>query len=247
MSSSQSDESRRSLVEEFLSHPSRFPGWSAATRRRLVEEGRLVHVARQTVLATAGEVPEACYMIMEGVAAATTPTPQGADFLPGFLYPGAFLGLAAMFTDQGLIQNWYAQSTLKALRIPRRTFVECCLADPKMALFVLDTLVGWGRAGAIRTAHLIHADARGRVVFALLSIFEQQPMTGDRHRGHLHLSQNDLCRMTGLTRQSISTHLRALRELGVLDPESTRIVVKSVDRLREMAVGLDAPATAATR
>lgn len=176
-------------------------------------------------------------MIMDGIAAAATPTLDGAVHLVGFLYPGAFLGLAGMISDQGTLQNWYAQSPMTALRIPRRTFVECCFADQKMMVFMLESLSAWGRGAATFMAQMIHSDARGRVAFALLRIFEQHPMSGERYSGRLYLSQADLCQMTGLTRQSISSQLRTLRELGVLEPESTRIVVKSVARLQELVAG----------
>ena len=201
-----------------------FAAWSHATQMSLDRDSEVVEYVSGTPLQQAGSHASAVYLLFSGAVEISTPVAAGHRHCIGFVFPGALVGAPAMLSPGVLTQDWTAASRVKAWRIPRETFVECFWADRQMASTIVMIMTGWMRRLADAAAHWVHLESHGRVAYALLLmtdwIYGRGIVPAD-----LQITHGKLGEMTGLTRQSVGTALRSLRDAGLVSVEARNVTV----------------------
>lgn len=211
-----------------------YAGWSERTHTALASASVLSDYASGAVLQHAGTLAKSVYLLYSGAVEISTPVAAGHRHCIGFIFPGALVGAPAMLNPDLLTQDWTAASRVKAWRIPRETFVACFWEDRQMASTIVMTMTAWLRRLADAAAHWVHLEAHGRVAYALLMVSEAFDGRGFVRDTGLRITHAKLAEMTGLTRQSVGTALRTLRDQGLVSLESRLVVVHSPAGLKAL-------------
>jgi CRP-like cAMP-binding protein len=218
----------------YLRRTEPYAAWSENTHRTFARDSALMEFAAGSVMQQAGTPAKAAYLLFSGSVELATPVAAGHRHCVGFIYPGSLVGAPSMLNPDSSTQDWTAATRVKAWRIPRDTFVTCFWSDPHMAATIVMNMTAWLRRLADAAAHWVHLEAHGRVAYALLMVAKGPVGRGFVAGESLRITQEKLGEMTGLTRQSVSAALRALRDAGLLALQGRQIVVISPDGLKQL-------------
>jgi CRP/FNR family transcriptional regulator, cyclic AMP receptor protein len=100
--------------------------------RELAKHAKVVDYAPGAAIVEAGERGDALYLVVEGRA-----TVAGKS---GALRPGDFFGEMALVDGQPRSRTILAKSQLRAMKLPRRAFLQALEQDPKVGLAVMKAL-----------------------------------------------------------------------------------------------------------
>ena len=120
------------------------------------------------------------------------------------------------------------------LEIPRGAWLELLGARPTVAKCVLEALGGIVRRYAGYAADCLFLDVEGRVAQLLLQLAERAGGSGQRMRLDLRITQREIARMVGASRQSVNLVLRTLEALSYVESDSGELVIVDRDGLEAL-------------
>lgn len=184
----------------------------------------------------------AVYLIESGVLELVVPLANGRELALGYLHPGAFIGNTEAFA---LIPP---EETLELVpevdcviwRFSGDKFKELMRQNWQLAetmLGIAATRVGMG-IDTIANTSLLSAEARvARCLLKSLRDSEFRVYWAKSATSQLNLTQAQLARMLGLSRQSVGTILRVFEQKGLIEMRRQLISVISPTALREIVHG----------
>jgi CRP-like cAMP-binding protein len=179
-----------------------------------------LQVSRRKLLPTEGE-NRSLYLIQTGLVGLER-TQNGASILLRILGPGAIVGCEMLFGDPAPLWKAIALQPIKALAIPAEEFLDWYGACPAHQRAILAYLMGERAAMERKVEHLCLSSVRDRILYYLSEVME---IAGEPGSSLLWLSQYDLARYIGATRESTSTILNALAREGLLSLGHRQIVL----------------------
>ena len=190
---------------------------------RLAEAGRPVDLATGAVLSQAGDPGDAMFIILEGELEVRTVSPGGREVRLVALGPGAVAGEMAAL-DGGLRSaDMVASRRTRLWRIPRQALLEMLHAAPEVALALLSELSARLRRTNSDLEIRATEDLGGRL--ARLLAREQGP------RGLVALSQSELARRLGASREKVNRKLQGWVADGVVEVTPSGIRILSAEGL----------------
>jgi len=171
------------------------------------------------------------YYLTEGEVIQYDISSTGNEAVVNVYKPGAFFPMSVAINK---IPNTYffeAASSVELHVASGEDAVEFLKKSPEVA-FDLLSRVYRGTDGLMRRmAHLMGGSARTRLLFELINASYRfgKKTTGDEIQ--LNLSENDFAKRTGLSRETISRMMKALKADGLVSLNSKGVVVTSLARL----------------
>lgn len=193
-------------------------------RTRLLDGAQVRSLGPQTQLYAAGDPPNGLWAVIEGeVQLKGYPTP-GLEFLAPILRPGTWFG--ELSTVDGLPRPTDAIATepVRVAHVSMAAFARAADAAPKL-YHDLAVLACWHQRIALgfiaqTVAHPVHV----RLAILLAGLAQDRG-------GVLHIRQEDLAVLVGVSRQTLNRHLNALRRDGILHLAYGEITVRDLPRL----------------
>lgn len=193
---------------------------SAVAERLTVRE-----VAAGEVLYHMDDPADTLYVVFAGLVKVVKLFPNGKEALLTIVRPEGVLG-EVLHGGAGFSTQAEALGKTSVVVIPANVLSDLCCDHPKLTLRLLRIMAsqvlqmqGWA-------AELTAYNAPERVASLLLHLSEQ---FGDSHEGGteigVKLNQEDLARMVGATRETVSHSLRRLRDLGAIERQRFPMVV----------------------
>ena len=184
----------------------------------------------------------AVYLLESGVLELVVPLANGRELAMGYLHPGAFVGSTEAFAfiapDETL--ELLPEVDCVVWRFPADKFKELMRQNWQLAetmLGISATRVGMG-IDAIANTSLLSAEARvARCLLKSLRDSEFRVYWAKSTTAQLNLTQAQLARMLGLSRQSVGNILRDFEQKGLIDMRRQLISVLSPTALREVVQG----------
>ncbi len=202
--------------------------------RRLVQDSTTQRaVAAGQSLSHHGDRQHAWFGMLEGLIKWSITTQDGRDITLGGQSVGSWFG------EGTLIRATPRQSDLVALRdsrvaqVPATTFDTLRRTQPAFNDFLLRQVnerLHWFMGGFVARGLL---DADGLVARALVGMVH--PLLNPLGERHLHLSQEELAKLAGVSRQSCNTALMHFKEAGLVRSEYGGIVVLDLSGLQALA------------
>ena len=157
------------------------------------------------------------------------------EVILNFLEPGDINGEIAVLDGNERSADAIALEDSEILVFFRRDLMPVLTAHPQAMLEIMQTL-----CQRLRALSAVVEDStlamRGRVAKGLLRLAEQHGRTSkDGIRLHLALSQNDLGKYLGLSRENVSRQLRKLRDANVIGIEGSQVVITNEAGLTAIA------------
>jgi CRP/FNR family transcriptional regulator/CRP/FNR family cyclic AMP-dependent transcriptional regulator len=174
-----------------------------------------------------GDPGETMYLIAEGQVKVVLPSDSGDEALLEVLDPGDFFG------ELSLLDGQPRSATIVATEPTETVVLKAIRSNPEVAIHLLQALCQRLRETDEFVSDTVFLDVPGRVAKKLLELADAY---GERTpRGTvigLRLTQQELARMVGATRESVNKHLGAYRARGIIDVDRQRFVIVKRDELQ---------------
>jgi len=210
----------------------RFPlcdGLGEVTLAALARASVLKPIAQGEYLFLQGDPPEAIYLVHGGAIAVTLSSADGRELVINEMRAGDCLGELGVLTRQPRSATAVALSESLVSAIPSAIWWDALRAEPELARRLLVLTAERLRASSEREAILAFMDAEARVARLLLFLDRL-----NEDKGYITISQADLGRWAGLTRQTVATILGRWRRRGWLLTGRGRIVLLDYARLGQV-------------
>lgn len=211
--------------------------YSGLSRKQVNEiRGRLSHCRSgpRQMLFRAGDSSTQLYVIREGQVKLTRTDIDGHDHLLNLAGPGYFLG----FDTIGNPSYSYSAETLTPTvlcRIRHSDIVRLLKKEPRVSLNVL-LAVNEQLAHARNLMRALGQKTAVQKVAALLLNLYPPEADGETDKAMaLHLSRQEMAKILGLTVETVSRIMAALRRKGIIDAPPGRIVISARARLQALA------------
>lgn len=204
-----------------------------ALRAALLERARLLRLEPGQRLFRRGDPPCGLYAVLEGMMRVGAVGRDGKEALLTLVEPPYWFGEISLFDGQPRTHDAYAEGTTRLLQVPQAALLALLAGEPgywrDFALLMSQKL----RLAFIALEEMSLLPAAPRLARRLLLMAEGYGETGPRRV--LHLAQEQLALMLGLSRQTTNQILKALESAAVLRLTYGEIEILDLDALRRAA------------
>jgi CRP/FNR family transcriptional regulator, cyclic AMP receptor protein len=231
-----------------LWHFERFPMISAlsdAQRRQLAKMTRMLEVKRGTRVYLPGDPSDEIFLLKSGVIKISAKTPDNREVILAFLHAGDIFGELAVVDDAPRDHGAEAYDDCVICAMSRDAIRRVIRETPEIG-FQITKLIGLRlRTFRSRIEELLCKSAHARLAHALLDLAERHGVPDrDGVLISLRLSQGDLGRLVGLSRETVNAILQDWREQELLEMDRRSVRLRNPDRLRKISTQ---PATSEKR
>jgi len=207
----------RTEVTDLLSRSEVFGVLSGEARDALASRASLLGLERGATLFCKGEQGDAAFLVLSGELEIAVQDADGREVWLTRQGPGQMVGELAVLDGLPRVADVVASRRSRLLRIPRSAVLEALRGEPEAALRLLALLAGRLRRADALVEETALVDLGGRLARLVL-----------QSAGPLTLSQADMGRMIGASREKVNRKLGEWREQGWV--EVTRAGLRVHDR-----------------
>lgn len=179
-----------------------------------------------------GDPVHGFYVVQKGAVKIFKTSPRGQEQVLGVMAPGQTFAEAAVFMGGGYPASTECLEDTELLFVEREGFVRRLRSDPDLALRMMAGIALKLRRMVALVEDLTLRDARGRLSRYLLGLLPEDA----QEPAHVELPAQQLliARMLGITAETLSRTLKAMKDDGTLEIEGHgRFTVLSLESLRE--------------
>ncbi|MDJ0868019.1 MAG: Crp/Fnr family transcriptional regulator [Myxococcota bacterium] len=223
---------RRDACMEALSESPIFGALSAQELAQLADLGREERVPAGKTIFHKGDEAAAFYVVVDGLARASTTSKDGRELILGEERPGDVFGEIALFDRKPRTATIATVSPMTMVAFSFRDIRAYLLRHPEVALRILEFLAARLRSTIEQLEDNVFLRVDQRLAKTLLRIAEEQGQeTPDGLRVVLTLTQRELAEMVGSVRERVNKQLSRWEEDGVIQREKDAIRI-DVEKLR---------------
>jgi len=190
---------------------------------------------RGAVLMFEREPGERLMILLAGRVKVAAAGENGHDVLLSIRDPGDVLGELAFIDGEPHSATVSALEPVKAVVISSRVFRAHLETAPRVAVAMVTIVTRRLRETTVKRSQF-SADTIARLAARLVELADRYGAdTGDGLEIGLVLSQHELAEWTGASRAGLAKAMQTLRELGWIETQRRRIVIRDIDALRRRA------------
>jgi CRP/FNR family transcriptional regulator/CRP/FNR family cyclic AMP-dependent transcriptional regulator len=201
---------------------------------RLAEELKLSE--RQPVFSKRQD-SDAMYIVLSGRIKIYTNSASKKRKTFAYLKEGEFFGEMSLLEGTTRTASAQAVEPSRLLVIRKKDFQRLLASDPKLALYLLQTVCERLRRANEEIEGLLFRNILGRVAKAMLDLARH---SGDSHGGGLVLkerfTQQELADVVGTTREPLTRALSSLRRAGLVAQHEGRYSIPSPEKLAGLCI-----------
>ncbi len=202
-------------------------------RDELLGEARVLQLEPGQLLFRRGDPPCGLYAVLEGMMRVGAVSHDGKEALLTLVEPPYWFGEISLFDGQPRTHDAYAEGPTRLLQVPQAALLALLAREPghwrDFALLMSQKL----RLAFIALEEMSLLPAAPRLARRVLMIAEGYGETGPRRV--LHLAQEQLALMLGLSRQTTNQILKDLEARGALRLTYGEIEITDLGILRQAA------------
>jgi CRP-like cAMP-binding protein len=180
-----------------------------------------------------GEPGDCLYGILSGRVRIYSTSPEGSEIMLNLMEAGELFGEIAILDGRPRTASAAAMESTDLLRIHRDHFLPYVKANPDLILSMLLLLcdrLRWSTS-TIEDSAFLPFPARIAKRLLLLASHHRRPEERDIH---VPISQHDLGKMVGASRETVNKQLALWRSAGILDTRQGAIVIRNCEALEEL-------------
>ena len=216
-----------------LLHNPWFAALSAGLRRDMLAATERRHLQPGEMLFRQGHAPDGFYALLQGKLKMSTLNQDGREAILTILDIGTWFGEISLIDGQPRTHDAYAEGPARLLQVPQAALQTLLAREPgywrDFALLMSQKL----RLAFIALEEMSLLPAAPRLARRLLMMAEGYGETGPRRV--LHLAQEQLALMLGLSRQTTNQILKELEARGALRLTYGEIEISDLAILRQAA------------
>ncbi|MBI2828757.1 MAG: Crp/Fnr family transcriptional regulator [Acidobacteria bacterium] len=207
-----------------------------AQRQQLGKVTRMLEVKRGTQIYLPGDPSDQIFLLKSGVIKISARTLDDRQVILAFLHPGDIFGELAVVDDAPRDHMAEAYDDCVICAMSRDTIMRMIRETPEVG-FQITKLIGLRiRTLKSRVEELLCKSAHARVAHALLELADRHGVPDtDGVLISLRLSQGDLGRLVGLSRETVNAILQEWREQNLLEMDRRSVRLRDPERLRWIA------------
>ena len=211
------------------------PVFSVMSERALTSianSSRLKRIPKGYLLFSQTEFADAVYVVRTGCIALILTTSDGRELIINEMRDGDCFGELSLLTDQSRSTGAMAREDSFVISIPRDDFLRELTAEPKFMRRILETTAERLRVSSERESALAFLNAPTRLAKVLLMLDKE-----GGSKGIIQISQDELGRRVGLTRQTVAKILGHWRRSGIIRTGRRRLELIKPAAIQAEAVG----------
>ena len=203
---------------------------------QLAKYTKLKSFKNREVICRRGDLGTQMYLIANGRVTLHTDSDEGKELGFGFLNKGDVFGEIALFDGGVRTATVKAIEKTELLVIERRDFLPFLEKTPRAALQLLSTMAARLRSTDEHFEDIFFRNLPGRLAKKFLGLAESYGRETDKGiEIDLKLSQGEIGKLTGATRESINKQMRAWEADGLIDCTKGFITIKDPEKLEELS------------
>lgn len=208
----------------------------------LAARAQLRRLADGELLYARGDEPTGLYGVISGRVRISATSLEGKEVTVTWFEPGDWLGEISIFDGLPRISDAFAVGETEVLVLARAVIQDLLARQPELYAPFVKILCGKLRMALHYMADMMFLPLSGRLAKRLLDLARDY---GQPHEQGilitLHLPQDELGRMLGTSRQSVSKELKALEAKGLVSLAYGKVVVSDVDGMKALVEGGSGP------
>lgn len=161
---------------------------------------------------------------------------DGHEVLLSIGDPGDVIGELSCVDGQPRLSSVTALEPVEALVVPTAAFRAYLERASRVAVVLLEVLIGRFRETTLKRTQFAASDTIGRLAARLVELADRYGTPrGNAIEIDLGLSQEELASWTGASRAGAAKALQTMRELDWIVTDRRRIVIEQLDQLRRRA------------
>jgi CRP-like cAMP-binding protein len=219
-------------IKSFLSSVQVYSKLSDRALSSIASSSDIRRIPRGYVLFSQSAIANAVYVVRSGCIALILTTSDGKELVINEMREGDCFGELSLLTDQSRSTGAMAREDTHVISIPRDAFLRELTAEPNFMRGILETTAQRLRVSSERESALAFLDAPTRLAKVLLKLDKE-----GGSKGIIRISQDELGRRVGLTRQTVAKNLGHWRRSGIIRTGRRRIELMKPDEIQALAVG----------
>ena len=216
-------------VREAIGRLALFHGLSAEALEKVAQASRFRQIPKGSLIFFQNDPAEALYIVLWGSVSILLTSPNGRELVIREVREGDFFGETALILKKPRSAAAVAREKCELMILPAAVFHEVLAGELAFALNLLRGISEQFYLGAERESALAFLDAPARLARVLLQLDQQA-----ENSGSIAISQEELARRTGLSRQTAAKFLGRWRRAGWLVTGRGRIVLLNHAALQEI-------------
>lgn len=219
------DDPRR--IARLLSANPFFAGFAQDTLDRIAAICRQQRLAARQVLFLKGDTSDGLYAIRRGLIRIGTVDDLGQQMTMNMLGGGDVFGEIALLDGRFRTADAVAIEDTEMFFLPRRDFLHLLAGEPAIALQVIELLCGRLRDLIERMEETTFLPAETRLARRILMLAADYGM-------EVHVSQEELASLAGVTRETVNRQLQQWKRAGLLLLGRGRLTIHDIDDFRQL-------------
>lgn len=203
-------------------------------RNGLIALGSKIEYREESSLFQKGDPGDSLYIITAGSVFISVSSAEGKEIILNKLSAGEVFGEVAMFDQSARTADATVVAGTKLISIDRSLFFGFLDKTPSLYRAVIRHLCGRIRYCSAQVESFVLADGLGRLVSKLVYLAES---VGQETDALIEISQSDLAKMLGLSREAVNKNLRELQSAGLIALGQKKIMIPSVAALDRFLTG----------
>jgi CRP/FNR family cyclic AMP-dependent transcriptional regulator len=179
-----------------------------------------------------GEPADGIHVILNGTVESMHADSQGRELMLSTWEAGDFVGAPYVLGDHRHSWSCRALGRVEALHLDQDNIRRLISALPSFAIALIECLGFKGETYSMLAQTLAGQKAAERLILLLIKLCENAQQDEGSAISLGRITQANLARMIGATRQSISLVLGRLHDEGIVSIGPTKMVVNDLDALR---------------
>lgn len=210
-------------------------GLSQEQKAQVEKKTRMLEVRHGTAIYLAGDPSQYVYVVKTGAVKVIGTAPEGNEVILAVLTPGDIFGELALTADAPHSHRAEAAGDTLLCEVPRDLLLEMIQNVPAFSFHVTKLIGLRLRTLSTRIEELLGKSAPARLAHTLLMLSEQHGLHDEEGvLIPLRLSQGDLGKLVGLTRETVNGILQVWRHQGVVEVDRRSIRLRDPERLRRV-------------
>lgn len=201
----------------------------------VMKTGKVVSYQNRDYLLRQGENGDGIQIIVAGVVESTYTGLQGRELMLATWQKGDFVGAPYVLGEHQHSWSARALGRVEALHLDQSAIRQLIGLSPAFAIALIESLGFKGETYSTLAQTLGGQKVGERLALLLVKLCEHTTQSSDQCISLGRITQANLARMIGATRQSISLILSRLQAEGVITAEATTIIVRDVAALKREA------------
>ena len=219
-----------------IEHNFLFQGLPAATIDAIASLAHRQGFEKSTLIFSQGDSGDALYGVAAGQVRIFAADENGHEVFLNVLGPGETFGEIALLDGLPRTASAITTTNTTLVVIPRRQFLAHLAAEPELAIHLMHLLCGRLRWVSDLVEESAFLAGPARVAKRLVSLVESYGRPRPDGGIELVMSQADLGRFLGISRQIINEYLRDWYEHGWVELKRGRIIIRDLEALNAVVV-----------